>query len=64
MRAMSINRVGRANRIAISGTRVCPPAIRRAPSSAAKSAQASSISAGREYSKGAGFIDPDGCAKR
>ena len=54
---MSISRVGRASRIAISGTSVCPPAITRAPSSAASSAQASSMSAGREYSNAAGFID-------
>ncbi len=54
---MSISRVGRASRIAISGTKVCPPAITRAPSSAASIAQASSMSAGREYSNGAGFID-------
>ena len=57
MRAMSISRVGRASRIAISGTKVWPPAITRAPSSAASSAQASSMSAGREYSNAAGFID-------
>jgi len=54
---MSIYRVGRASRIAISGTRVCPPAITRAPSSAASIAQASSMSAGREYANGAGLID-------
>ena len=56
MRAMSISRVGRASRIAISGTSVWPPAISRAPSSAASRAQASSMSAGREYSNAAGFI--------
>ena len=53
---MSISRVGRASRIAISGTSVWPPAITRAPSSAASIAQASSMSAGREYSNGAGFM--------
>src|SRR3974390_996652 len=57
MRAMSISRFGRASRIAISGTRVWPPAMRRASSPPAQSmAQASLRSAGREYSNAAGFI--------
>ena len=56
MRAISMSRVGRASRIAIIGTSVCPPAITRAPSSAASIAQASSMSAGREYANAAGFI--------
>ena len=56
MRLMSISRVGRASRIAIIGTSVCPPAITRAPSSAASHAQASSISAARQYSNGAAFM--------
>ena len=57
MRLMSISRVGRASRIAIIGTSVCPPAMTRALSSAASIAQASSMSAGREYSNGAAFMD-------
>ena len=48
MRAISTSRVGRASRIAIIGTSDCPPAMTRALSSAASSAQASSILAGRE----------------
>ena len=48
MRLISTSRVGRASRIAIIGTSVCPPAMTRAPSSSANSAQASSTSAGRE----------------
>src|SRR5271166_762209 len=58
MRAMSISRFGRASRIAISGTSVWPPAMRRASSPPAESiAQASSRFAGREYSNAAGFIN-------
>ena len=53
---MSISRVGRASRIAIIGTSVCPPAITRAPSSAVSHPQASSISAARQYSNGAAFM--------
>jgi len=56
MRLMSISRVGRASRITIIGTSVCPPAIRRAPSSAASMAQASSTSPTRQYSNGAAFM--------
>ena len=56
MRLMSISRVGRASRITIIGTSVCPPAMTRAPSSAASHAQASSMSAAREYSNGAAFM--------
>src|SRR6185312_4764888 len=56
MRLMSISRVGRDRRIAIIGTSVCPPAMMRAFSSAASRAQASSMSEGREYSKGAAFM--------
>ncbi len=60
MRLMSISRVGRASRITIIGTSVCPPAMTRAPSSAASIAQASSMSAAREYSNGAAFtLDAD-----
>ena len=65
MRLMSISRVGRASRITISGTSVCPPAITRALSSAASHAQASSMSAAREYSNGAAFMKryaKPGCA--
>src|SRR5580704_6179389 len=57
MRLMSISRVGRASRITIIGTSVCPPAIMRAPSSAASQAQASSISAARQYSNAAAFME-------
>ncbi len=57
MRLMSISRVGRASRIAIIGTSVCPPAMTRAFSSAASSAQASSMLAAREYSNGAAFME-------
>ena len=53
---MSISRLGRASRIAINGTKVCLTVMMRAPSSAASSAQASSISVGREYSNAAAFI--------
>src|SRR6185437_9085381 len=56
MRLMSIRRVGRASRITIIGTSVWPPAMTRAPSSAASHVQASSISAARQYSNGAAFI--------
>ena len=66
MRLMSISRVGRASRIAIIGTSVCPPAITRALSSAASHAQASSTSAAREYSNGCCFHETlrprPGCA--
>src|SRR5665647_3282006 len=57
MRLISIKRVGRASRITIIATSVCPPATMRALSSAASNAQASSMSAGREYSNGAAFMD-------
>jgi hypothetical protein len=57
MRAMSISRFGRASRIAMSGTRLWPPAMTRASSPAASIAQAWSRSAGLAYSKGAGFIE-------
>src|SRR6516165_5319031 len=58
MRAISIRRLGRASRMAISGTSVWPPAIRRTSSPSADStAQASSRSRGREYSNAAGFIN-------
>ena len=56
MRLISTSRVGRASRITIIGTSVWPPAITRALSSAASSAQASSISAAREYSNAAAFM--------
>ena len=56
MRAMSISRFGRASRIAISGTSVCPPAMMRTSSPADSSAQASSRCAGLSYSNDAGFI--------
>src|SRR3954447_26451168 len=54
-RAMSRSRVGRASRMAIMGTSVCPPAMMWAPSSAASRAHASSMVDGLEYSNGAGF---------
>ena len=57
MRLISMSRVGRASRIAIIGTSVCPPAMTRAPSSLESSAQASSTSAAREYVNGAAFMD-------
>src|SRR5262245_3214992 len=57
MRAMSISRFGRASRMAMSGTRVCPPAMIRASSPAASIALAWSRSAGLAYSNGAGFIE-------
>ena len=47
MRAMSISRVGRASRIAISGTSVWPPAMMR-----------DVVAAGRE--QGAGFVEGRG----
>ena len=47
MRAMSIRCRGRASRIAISGTRVCPPAMMRASSCSASKSQASSRLWGR-----------------
>ena len=56
MRLMSTSRVGRASRIAIIGTSVCPPATTRAFSSAASIAQASSMVATREYSNDAAFM--------
>src|SRR5665213_315915 len=54
---MSISRVGRARRITIIGTSVCPPAITRAPSSSASQLQASSMSAARQYSNAAAFME-------
>src|SRR5262245_45563974 len=57
MRAMSINRFGRASRMAMSGTRVWPPAMTRASSPAASIAQAWSRSAALTYSNDAGFIE-------
>jgi hypothetical protein len=48
MRLMSISLVGRASRIAIIGTSVWPPAITRALSSPAMSAQASSTLSARQ----------------
>src|SRR5262245_58488559 len=60
MRAMSISRFGRASRMAMSGTRVCPPAMMRASSPAASIAQAWSRSAGLAYSNDAGFIERRG----
>ena len=56
MRLISISRVGRASRIAIMGTSVCPPAMTRALSSDASIAQASSTLAARQYSNGADFM--------
>src|SRR5262245_37838385 len=54
---MSISRFGRASRMAVSGKRVCPPAMIRASSPAASIAQAWSTSAGLAYSNDAGFIE-------
>src|SRR5439155_5256974 len=56
MRAMSTTSLGRASRMAMSGTSVCPPAMIRTSSSAASIAHASSRFAGRAYSNEAGFI--------
>ena len=47
MRAISTSRVGRASRIASMGISVCPPAMTRAPSSAASRPQASLTLVGR-----------------
>lgn len=57
MRPMSTNSSGRANRIDIIGSSVCPPAMMRALSSAASSEQASSMMSAREYSKGTAFME-------
>src|SRR5713101_5406141 len=56
---MSTSHAGRTRRIAIIGTRLCPPARSFAPSPwRASSSQASAVDAAREYSKGAGFKWP------
>src|SRR5262249_24627869 len=64
MRLISISRVGRAIRITIMGTSVCPPAMTRALSSDASIAQASSTLATREYSNGAAFMTVCGAFKQ
>ena len=54
---MSISRFGRASRMAMSGTRLWPPAMIRVSSPAASIAHAWSRSAGLAYSNEAGFIE-------